>query len=121
MAYARLKSTLTGLSSASSVCGPTVKRTHLGGPTTSTTARRSRTRPARLTTAQSGGISKIVDFRRLVGTATPFRDDNAHEETKGHELHVATDSSPEIIEFPGMVALWDRFWSEIPKPEFEVK
>ena len=44
------------------------------------------------------------------------RYDNAHEDTKGHELHVAPDSDPEIIEFPGMVTLYRRFWDEIPKP-----
>jgi hypothetical protein len=48
------------------------------------------------------------------------RYDNSHEDTKGHELHVAPDPEPTIIEFPGMVTLWDRFWREIPKTEFEV-
>jgi len=67
-----------------------------------------------------GDISKIVDFRRLIETASPFRDDNSHADTKGHELHVAPDPEPEIIEFPGMVALWERFWSEIPKPALEL-
>ena len=49
------------------------------------------------------------------------RDDNSHEDTKGHELHVAPDPNPDSIKFPGMVELWERFWSEIPKSEFEVK
>jgi len=71
------------------------------GPTSSTTARRSRTHLARSLMAQSDAT------------------DNSHADTKGHELHVAPDPEPEIIEFPGMVALWERFWSEIPKPEFE--
>ena len=48
------------------------------------------------------------------------RYDNSHEDTKSHELHVAPDPDPERIEFPGVVALWDRFWSEIPKDEFSV-
>lgn len=48
------------------------------------------------------------------------RYDNAHEKTEGHELHVAPNPEPEIIEFPGMAQLWERFWSEIPKSEFEV-
>jgi hypothetical protein len=48
------------------------------------------------------------------------RYDNSHEGTKGHELHVAPDPEPEEIEFPGMVELWDRFWGEVPKAEFEV-
>jgi hypothetical protein len=74
-----------------------------------------------LTTGRSVGISKIGDFRRLVETATPFRDDSSHEDTKEHELHVAPDPNPDSITFPGMVELWERFWSEIPKSEFEVK
>lgn len=48
------------------------------------------------------------------------RYDNSHEDTKGHELHEAPDPEPETIEFPGMVALWARFWSEIPKAQFDV-
>ena len=44
------------------------------------------------------------------------RYDNAHEATKGHECHVAPDPEPEPIEFPGMAALYERFWDEIPKP-----
>jgi hypothetical protein len=49
------------------------------------------------------------------------RYDNSHEDTKGHELHAAPDPEPKTIEFPGMVELWDRFWSEIPKDEFEIE
>jgi len=48
------------------------------------------------------------------------RYDNSHEYTKGHELHVAPDPEPTAIEFPGIVELWDRFWREIPKDEFEL-
>ena len=64
--------------------------------------------------------------RLSIGNATaaiglPFRDDNSHEDTKGHELHVASDPNPNLIKFPGMVEHWERFWSEIPKSEFEVK
>lgn len=44
------------------------------------------------------------------------RYDNAHEDTKGHELHVAPDADPESIESPGMVELYEQFWAEIPKP-----
>lgn len=43
------------------------------------------------------------------------RYDNAHEDTKGHELHVAPDPEPRTVEFPGMVELYERFWDEIPK------
>lgn len=49
------------------------------------------------------------------------RYDNSHEDTKGHELYVAPDPDPDSITFPGMVEPWERFWSEIPKSEFEVK
>jgi len=48
------------------------------------------------------------------------RYDNSHEDTKGHELHAAPDPDPKTIEFPGMIELWDRFWTEIPKEEFDV-
>lgn len=43
------------------------------------------------------------------------RYDNAHETTKGHELHVAPDPEPRIIGFPGIETLYERFWDEIPK------
>jgi len=49
------------------------------------------------------------------------RYDNSHEDTKGHELHVAPDPDPDSITFPGMVALWERFWSDIPKSAFGVE
>jgi hypothetical protein len=51
------------------------------------------------------GISKIGDFRRLIETASPFRDDNSHEDTKGHERHVAPSPDLDSITFPGMVEL----------------
>jgi len=57
---------------------------------------------------------------RTLPDGTIRRYDNSHEDTKEHELHVAPDPEPEMIEFPGMLELWERFWSEIPKPEFEV-
>lgn len=46
------------------------------------------------------------------------RYDNAHEDTKGHERHVAPDPTPQRVDFPGMAPLYDRFWDEIPKPRF---
>ena len=55
-----------------------------------------------------------------IAGGTIRRYDNSHEATKGHELHVAPQSEPEIIAFPGMTELWNRFWSEIPKSEFEL-
>lgn len=47
------------------------------------------------------------------------RYDNAHEDTKGHELHAAPDPEPTIIEFPGIEELYERFWDEIPKSRGE--
>lgn len=47
------------------------------------------------------------------------RYDNAHEDTKGHELHVTPDPEPIDIEFPGMAALYEQFWDEIPKPRVD--
>jgi hypothetical protein len=58
---------------------------------------------------------------RTLDDGTIRRYDNSHEDTKGHELHVAPNPDPDSIKFPGMVELWERFWSEIPKSEFEVK
>jgi len=61
------------------------------------------------------------DPPRTLEDGTMRRYDNSHEDTKGHELHVAPNPDPDIIKFAGMVELWERFWSEIPKSEFEVK
>lgn len=44
------------------------------------------------------------------------RYDNAHEDTKGHEPHVAPNPEPDTIEFSGIVDLHARFWEEVPKP-----
>ncbi|CCQ37645.1 uncharacterized protein Nmlp_3520 [Natronomonas moolapensis 8.8.11] len=61
------------------------------------------------------------DPPRTLEDGTIRRYDNSHEDTKGHERHVAPGSGPDIIEFPGMVELWARFWSEAPKSELEVE
>ena len=45
-----------------------------------------------------------------VGGDTILRYDNAHEGTKGHERH--TRDGVEVIQFPGMLALYDRFKRE---------
>jgi hypothetical protein len=45
-----------------------------------------------------------------VGGDTVLRYDNAHERAKGHERH--TGAGVEVIEFPGMLALYDRFKQE---------
>jgi hypothetical protein len=58
------------------------------------------------------------DPPRTLKDGTIRRYDNSHETTKGHELHAAPDPEPKQIDFPGMVELWSRFWSEIPKEEF---
>jgi hypothetical protein len=58
---------------------------------------------------------------RTLEDGTIRRYDNAHEDTKGHELHVAPKPEPDRIEFPGMVALWRRFWSEVPKPAIVIE
>jgi len=47
------------------------------------------------------------------------RYDNAHETTKGHELHAAPDPDPITIEFPGIEELYEPFWDEIPKRRFD--
>jgi len=49
-----------------------------------------------------------VDAQTL-DDGTIRRYDNSHEDTKGHERHVAPDSEPEPVEFPGMVSLYERF------------
>ena len=46
------------------------------------------------------------------------RYDNAHERTKGHELHLAPDPEPTVVEFPGIEDLYERFWDAIPKDRF---
>ena len=56
--------------------------------------------------------------RDTLEDGTVRRYDNAHEDTKGHELHVAPDPEPETIEFPGIEELYERFWGEIAKPRF---
>jgi hypothetical protein len=60
------------------------------------------------------------DPLRTLDDGTIRRYDNSHEDPKGHELHVAPDTEPETIEFPGTIDLWNRFRGEIPKPEFDV-
>lgn len=42
---------------------------------------------------------------------TIVRYDNAHEETKGHERH--TLDGVELIEFPGIETLYERFLREV--------
>lgn len=76
-------------------------------------------------TYQSGWAYKLhygalTPSEETLSDGTIRRYDNSHEDSKGHELHVAPGPDPTIIEFPGMVPLWERFWSEVPKEEFEV-
>ena len=60
----------------------------------------------------------VPDPPQTLADGTIRRYDNAHEDTKGHELHVALDPDPQNIQFPGMIDLYKRFWREIPKPRF---
>ena len=64
---------------------------------------------------QYGTIAPDASDRPTLDDGTIRRYDNAHEATKGHELHVAPDPEPQAVEFPGMAELYDRFWDEIPK------
>jgi len=59
------------------------------------------------------------DPPNTLSDGTIRRYDNSHEDTKGHELHVAPDPEPESITFPGILELWE--WNDIPKSEFEVQ
>ena len=49
---------------------------------------------------------------------TILRFDNAHEATKGHECHRGDLGEVEQVEFPGIIAVWHRFWEEVPKEPF---
>lgn len=62
-----------------------------------------------------GAVDPDVVERPTRHDGTIRRYDNSHEDTKGHELHVAPDPEPCTIEFPGMVELYERFWEEVPK------
>jgi hypothetical protein len=55
---------------------------------------------------------------RAVHDESTYPASDAHEDTKGHELHVPGQQT-QIIQFPGMVALWQRFWNEVPKTAFD--
>jgi hypothetical protein len=52
------------------------------------------------------------DPPRTLTDGTIRRYDNAHE------LHVAGQPT-QTIQFPGMVDLYERFWSEVPKSAFD--
>lgn len=60
----------------------------------------------------------LTSGRETLEDGTIRRYDNAHEDTKGHELHVAPDPEPRYVEFPGMEELYERFWEEIPVARF---
>ena len=68
------------------------------------------------TAIRYSGISKIGDFRRLVETAEPFRDDNGHNDDE-HHRHEGDEQ--ENIDFPGMEELYQRFLEEVRKYERE--
>jgi len=58
------------------------------------------------------GYDYSFHYGTMDGT-TILRYDNAHEQTKGHERH--TDSGVERVDFPGIVALYDRFRREVER------
>lgn len=58
---------------------------------------------------------KLTPTAKTLDDGTIRRYDNAHERTKGHECHTAAPDAPDRIDFPGIVALYERFWDEIPK------
>lgn len=60
------------------------------------------------------------DPPKTLEDGTIRRYDNSHEDTKGHELHAPPNPEPRTFEFPGIVELWERFWGEIPKDEFDL-
>lgn len=66
-----------------------------------------------------GAVAPEAVEQPTLEDGTIRRYDNAHEVTKGHELHTAPDPEPVRIEFPGMVELYERFWNEIPRPRVD--
>lgn len=82
----------------------------------------------RYTYVEAGFVENVV-VRRTVDTGTYpsgwkytlhlgtledltlIRYDNAHEDTKGHELHTAADDIGVDVEFPGMEELIVEFWA----------
>ena len=98
--------------------GPTTTPIHRGG------ARQSDARPVpAVELSESSGGTHLHHGALTAGPETlddgPIRRyDTSHEDTKGHELHVALDPEPAVIEFPGIEELYERFWDEIPKPRF---
>lgn len=65
-------------------------------------------------------VATVPNPPETLEDGTIRRYDNSHEDTKGHERHVAPEPEPETIDVPGMVDLWTRFWREIPKDEFDI-
>jgi len=61
---------------------------------------------------------RLTPGQETLDDGTIRRYDNAHEDTKGHELHVAPEPEPRTIEFPGIEELYERFWDEIPVARF---
>jgi hypothetical protein len=53
--------------------------------------------------------SLVPDPPETLDDGTIRRYDNAHEDTKGHELHVAPDPEPRTVEFPGILGRYERF------------
>ena len=53
--------------------------------------------------------SLVPDPPETLDDGTIRRYDNAHEDTKGHELHIAPDPEPRTVEFPGILGRYERF------------
>lgn len=60
------------------------------------------------------GFNYSLHLFRAADGAMLLRYDNAHEREKGHERHAIDQDETEIIAFPGMMDLYDRFQREIP-------
>lgn len=60
------------------------------------------------------GFNYSLHLHRKSDGVELLRYDNAHEREKGHERHAIDQSEPDIIEFPGMMDLYDRFQRELP-------
>jgi hypothetical protein len=63
-------------------------------------------------TRRSSDISKIEDFRRLVETAPPFRDDNSHGVFEKHE----GSGDPESVDI-GYFEAYERFRGYVREKE----
>jgi hypothetical protein len=69
-------------------------------------------------TLADGTIRRYLENRRFSTTRRNGSAVSRRQRPRGHErprTPRAPDPEPAVIEFPGMVELYERFWSEIPK------